>query len=265
MSAISYHTIPPPAILAPYVRYYWVLEGAGAYTHRSMADGCAELLFHYHGVFNELLPNGTTESSFTCGLSGPSQQHRRFAIGSSFGMFGVYLYPYAVYQLLGVPASAVSNHMPHLAHLPAIRAAELQDKMMLATTHAQRATIISQHLIGLLHHAKPARPGITQTIKHIIDTQGTADVATLASQSCLSVRQFERSFKEYAGFSPKLFTRIIRFQKTLAQYGTPHLSLTHIAHAAGYYDQSHFIQDFKSFSGHNPKTYFSGGEGTEWK
>lgn len=49
---MTYYTIPP-SHLSNYVRCFWVLEGgAGSYTHRSMADGCAEIVFHYKAVFD---------------------------------------------------------------------------------------------------------------------------------------------------------------------------------------------------------------------
>lgn len=91
-------------------------------------------------------------------------------------------------------------------------------------------------------------------------------VEALAKQVFQSTRQFERTFKQFAGFNPKLFSRIIRFQTALGEYHNKDKSLTEIAYECGYYDQSHFIQDFKEFSGHNPKEYFSGKtEATEWR
>ena len=59
------------------------------------------------------------------------------------------------------------------------------------------------------------------------------------------------------GFPPKLYSRITRFQAALGEYGSGK-SLTDIAYDCGYYDQSHFINDFREFSGYNPKVYFSG-------
>src|SRR5687768_16270959 len=101
LNQMNYFTIQPPASLAAYVRFFWVLEGdvAQSYIHRSMADGCAELLFHYQGIFDELTESGKTEKSFRSGLSGQSQHFRRFTISENFGIFGVYLYPYAVQDL----------------------------------------------------------------------------------------------------------------------------------------------------------------------
>ena len=92
------------------------------------------------------------------------------------------------------------------------------------------------------------------------------NVQEMAGRAFLSTRQFERNFKQFAGFSPKLYSRIIRFQAAMQQYGNKAMSLTAIAYECGYYDQSHFIHDFKEFSGHHPHHYFSGNaEGTEWR
>ena len=88
---MRYYTIPPSATLAKFVRFFWVLEGDGLpYVHRSMADVCAEMVFHYTGQFDELVD----EKSETCSLTamqGPSNQIRRFNIEKKFGIFGVYL------------------------------------------------------------------------------------------------------------------------------------------------------------------------------
>lgn len=83
----------------------------------------------------------------------------------------------------------------------------------------------------------------------------------------LSERQFERKFREYSGFNPKLCMRIVRFEEACNFYGhSGQKTMTEIAHECGYYDQSHFIRDFKEFSGYEPGHYFSGrAEGVEWR
>ena len=82
----------------------------------------------------------------------------------------------------------------------------------------------------------------------------------------ISQRQLERTFKEYAGFSPKTFARILRFQSATNHYGTTKKTLTEIALDCGYYDQSHFIHDFSQFSGYTPSEYFLGvPEGIEYR
>lgn len=267
---MQYYTIQPPPSLSTYVRYFWVLEGEASldrpYVHRSMADGCAELLFHYQGVFDELFVSASTEKSFSAGLAGPSQRHRRFFIQQPFGIFGVYLYPFAVAQLFSLPSVETRNQMLDLQTLLGSEGTELEERMMLAPDNVARVCIISSFLEKKQQQVTRKAPGVFEMIHSIIQTKGEARIEELSRQSFLSTRQFERSFKHYAGFSPKLFSRIIRFQAALGMYPHKDKSLTEIAHACGYYDQSHFIQDFKEFSGHNPKEYFSGRtEATEWR
>lgn len=267
---MKYITIQPPESLAKYVRFFWVLEGEAffdnPYIHRGMADGCAELVFHYEGVFDEIFINGKSERSFTSGLDAQSQQFRRFSVNQNFGIFGAYLYPFSVSHLFSIPATELKNQMLDLKTLLGKEENGLEEKMMLAVDTASRVQIITQFLEKRLTKTKIIQPGVFDTINYIMETNGMVNVEALAERNFLSVRQFERNFKQFSGFSPKLFSRIIRFQTALKQYGNKQLSLTEIAYKMGYADQSHFIRDFKEFSGQNPRKYFSGeGEGMEWK
>ncbi len=257
-----YYTLPPSPELAPYIRFFWVLESEASesrpYIHRSMADSCAELIFHYRGRFNELISTDKIEKSFTAGLHGPSQNFRRFAIQQSFGIFGVYLYPFALAQLFSIPAVEVCNQMPDLASLLGIEGKELEDKIMCAPDNDTRLGLLSDYFKNKLKTNYLKQPPVFAAIQFIIQNKGLIPVSQLAEQTCLSTRQFERTFKTFSGFGPKLFSRIIRFQAALSEYGNQQKSLTEISYACGYYDQSHFIHDFKEFSGHHPKVYFSG-------
>lgn len=267
---MKYFTIHPSEKLAKYVRYFWVLEGEASvvkpYVHRSMADGCAEMIFHYNGIFDEILRDSFIDRSFSSGLAGQSQLFRRFRINQNFGIFGVYLYPFAVSQLFDFHSEEAKDQMVDLKTLLREDANEVEEKMMLAASNLSRVRIITEYLERRLVKAQRQPPGVFEAIKYIIQTNGTTKIELLAEQSFQSTRQFERNFKRLSGFSPKLFSRIIRFQSALAQYNNKNKSLTDIAYDCGYYDQSHFIQDFKEFSGHNPREYFSGkSEATDWR
>jgi transcriptional regulator GlxA family with amidase domain len=156
--------------------------------------------------------------------------------------------------------------MIDLKSLFRLDANEIEEKMMLAESNARRVEILTDFLERRLIKAERQPPGVFEAIKYIIRTNGATKVEMLAKQNFQSTRQFERNFKRLAGFSPKLFSRIIRFQSALAEYNNKNKSLTEIAYQCGYYDQSHFIQDFKEFSGHNPREYYSGkAEATEWR
>jgi AraC-like DNA-binding protein len=261
-----YVTFPPPPPLARYVRMFWAFEYAvpdgEPYVYRSLADGCAEMVFHYKGRFSQL--GGSCDDIAV--LHAQTSRYRRFLTHGSFGIFGAYLYPSALPQLFGMSSPAFSNEMPALSAVCGAEGRLLEERIMTAKYHHRRVEILSDFLLSQLGKRKPAETAAHQAIQTIIKAQGMVNVTALAADLCLSTRQFERHFKTYAGFSAKTYARIIRFQRAASQYGRIEENLTALAYECGYYDQSHFIHDFKEFSGYHPRQYFSGRpEGIEYR
>lgn len=260
--AVSYHTIPPPAHLSSYVRCFWVLEYENTegvpYIYRSMADGCVEMVFHYSGAFSEII---STQKIFQGNalLHSQSGQYRRFETPGSFGIFGVYLYPYTIKSLLNIPVSEFTGAMPALDILWGKKAHILEEQIMLAGSSSERVHIMTQFLEILLFQDIHTETPVEKVIRYLIHTPHIPSVQELAARVFLSTRQMERKFKEYSGFSPKLYTRILRFQQAIQHYGKmQQKKLSDIALECGYYDQSHFIHEFRQFSGYHPGTFFHG-------
>lgn len=264
---MKYYTIPPPLSLQPFVQFYWVLESdAGPYTHRSMADVGPEMVFHYKGRFAELKDHEKNEPSFIAGVQTPSDKFRRFSIDRDFGIFGVYFYPYALPLLAGSSAIELRDQMIDLDHLFGQRGADLTERMITAVDNQRRVRIINEFLETRFANISLRHDTIFSAIQFVIRSAGDVRISDVADRFSLSQRQFQRKFKEYAGFTPKLFSRILRFHAAMEQYGVQHKSLTQIAFDCGYYDQSHFIHEFKQFSGYHPRTYFYGdAEGVAWR
>jgi AraC-like DNA-binding protein len=83
-------------------------------------------------------------------------------------------------------------------------------------------------------------------------------VKQLAADSCLSIRQFERIFPAFVGLSPKQYLRIARFQKIIQLGNSGHFdNYTSLAYDCGYYDQAHFIHDFRPITDLSPREFFN--------
>jgi AraC-like DNA-binding protein len=101
------------------------------------------------------------------------------------------------------------------------------------------------------------RPGallpIDSALHLLMQSNGTLSMQSIASHSCLSMKQFERKCRERIGMNPKLYARILKFSNAYRIHeSNPQLSWTKIAYEAGYFDQMHMIRDFKVFAGVNP-------------
>lgn len=89
-----------------------------------------------------------------------------------------------------------------------------------------------------------------------INHQATVDIASLADMCCVSYRQFIRIFTAHVGLNPKEYLRIVRFQRSLSiLQHHPDVAFTDVAYRCGYYDQPHFINEFKAFTGSTPTEY----------
>jgi len=98
---------------------------------------------------------------------------------------------------------------------------------------------------------------INHAINIISQARGKISIENLASETCLSRKQFERKFSELIGITPKQYLKTIRLQYSLFLKSRKRkLNITDLAYEVGYYDQAHFINDFKSQTGYTPKQYF---------
>lgn len=265
---MNYYTIPPSAKLARYVRFFWVYEGeateAEPYIYRGYADTCTELVFHFRTAFDLVRPDETHESSIIAGIHAQTRKFTRWVAKRDWSIFGCYIYPFAIPRMFGFPASDLTNDLTDFRSLLGVVGDELEEKIMTARNIAERVAILSAFLERRLDRDLRELPPVFTAINRIIKARGLIDLNTLSSDLCMSHRNFERKFKEFSGFSPKMYSRIARFQSTLNEYGSGR-PLTDIAYDHGYYDQSHFINDFRELSGYNPKIYFSGNaEGSEY-
>ena len=235
------------------------------FVHRSMADGCVEIVFHYRARFDEVDAVGIATPSALSTIQAQSTRFRRFVARESFGIFGAYLYPYAIPRLFASPAADFTNISPELDDVFGLEGKLLEEEMATALSNADRVGIVSRFLETKLANSRRGIPDIYRAIDSIIHSAADVRIADLAREHGLSIRQFERKFKEFAGLNPKLYSRVMRFQAATRYKLDGVRDLTEIAYACGYYDQSHFINDFRRFSGYTPKEYFwRDAEGTQY-
>lgn len=97
---------------------------------------------------------------------------------------------------------------------------------------------------------------IEQATALIAQSHGTATVDKLCSQLEITARQIERLFIQHVGLSPKLACRIVRFRNAIKLLESSHrVTWADFALMCGYYDQAHFIRDFREFAGLTPSEY----------
>jgi len=108
---------------------------------------------------------------------------------------------------------------------------------------------VEKFLLGKMNFLKKILP-FDFAMHQLLHQRGNLSINEAASLACLSLRQFERKCYERLGMSPKMFARITRFSHAYKIFErSTSVNWTSIAHQSGYYDQMHFIRDFKQFAG----------------
>jgi AraC-like DNA-binding protein len=155
-------------------------------------------------------------------------------------------------DLFGVPSSEVTNHTYDADAVLGKPIKELEQRLGNCETFQQRISVANHFFAGRLKHAQ-AVDRTAFAANQILTSSGKLASADLARQAGIGIRQFQREFSARFGASPKLFSRIVRFQNALdtkARSSTK--SWTDIAHELGYYDQMHMVHDFKEFTSESP-------------
>ena len=255
---MKYHTTEPVERLQPFIRYFWSLEsGEGSAfptSFRTIADGCPGLLFQH--TDKGTLFQHTKELPATF-LFGQSTAHAALHVHGRFSATGICFYPHALASLFGMNASLLTDSCMDLDDLARQQGFYLSEQLAMATDANERVAILTAFLLLQLNRRSLQQdPRMQAALSEIVRSNGTVPLRHLQEQLQLSERSFERHFKQYIGISPKLFSRICRFQASLSQLRSSNYEkLSDIAFEHDYADQSHFIRSFKEFAGFSPLRY----------
>ena len=229
----------PCAALRSRVLSIDIVESAGGET-TVLPSSSAVLGFQYRGRVHA----GALALS-NAGITGIQQGPRVYAYERGTGSLLVRFTPQGA-ACLGLPASQITGHsVPLDAILPAAGVREAIERLQSASTQPARVALVEQLLMTLPFAQDRV---IARAIELL---SGPLPVAQVAKTLALSERQLERRFLSRVGITPKRFATLRRFERAL-ELARRAPSLSHLALDSGYYDQSHFIREFRGFAGMAP-------------
>ena len=212
------------------------------------------LFYPYDRPMAEDVNTKQVYSLYACTITGQLTERTILSLGCNHLMIKIGFQPGALQRLLGEPMhkmlpyknydgeAVFGNNVNHVINALA-NAADFETMKNIA----------NDFMFGLLY--KIRKPlAIDCVIPEILKHGGVVKIDSLVKQACMSNRQFERAFKNRMGVSPKFYSRLVRFGKAwLLKENNPHFSWTKVAYDCNYFDQMHFIRDFKEFANTNPK------------
>ncbi len=129
----------------------------------------------------------------------------------------------------------------------------IREALLHAPTVQQKFMLAEQMLANVYKGRLTVNPFVEYAVNRIMQQPDQTVIADLSAKVGYSQKHLIKLFKEHVGTTPKGFVKIMRFQKAVAEIEkNPGTSWASIAYESGYYDQAHFINDFRSFSGFTP-------------
>jgi AraC-like DNA-binding protein len=258
---MSYCIASPSEKLKPYIKQYWAVENmlnqGEQYTQRIIPGGLPELTLYIGNKPKVCVGRRSLEDNFL--LNGQQNDYYDILISENLSIFSISFLPQGLSQFFSLPIHELLNINASLKYINKELYEELEGKLSASVSFQEKIDITERYFINLLanNNRRFEFLRIDNIIELIRRTKGNISIDKLASDSCLSRKQFERTFLEYIGISPKQYLKIIRLQAAIDHKSkNKQISLTNLAYENGYYDQSHFIHDFRTMTGLTPKQFF---------
>ena len=177
--------------------------------------------------------------------------------GHDFWALKIIFQPCALFRLTGIPMHELVSNFADAEVIFGKNATLLYERLNSSDDLNEMIEQIELYLQKIISQKTKDIHPIDFVCQQILIQNSRQNIDILAKQSFLSTRQFIRKFEERTGISPKLYDRIVRFDKAYRlKNNNPNLDWLSIALESGYYDYQHLTKDYKDFTNHTPVTYF---------
>ena len=258
---MDYQVFDPPNELRPFIKCFWTLESTANENpsrQRVVPDGCMEMIFHYGDLYRQYLEDGSSLIQPKSFVFGQITRFLEIEPTGKTGIISARFLPEGLLPFIQIPVVELENKAVGLNKLFGDAGRKLEEDVLKDDSNIKRIEIIKNFLLSHLQHPHTIDNITKSCVEVILQSQGQLNLVDLADKHNINRRSLERKFTSAIGMSPKQLTKVIRLQAAIKMLEKKQFtSLTSLAYENGYYDQAHFIRDFKDFTGVSPKSFYS--------
>jgi AraC-like DNA-binding protein len=252
--------VPSPP-LSQFVNLLWLYEG---YTQphakeRILPTGEMQIVINLAEDRSCIYDRDDTDHCENFGgalLSGAHSRYQVIGTAQQASVIGVHFRSGGAFPFLRRPAGELRDTSVSLDALWGRAAIELREQLLEAATHQARFEILEHALLAELARGFDQHDAVGFALHRFMAAPHLTTMASVSEQIGLSPKRFIQVFRDETGFTPKVFCRIRRFHRALDRMeGRKSVDWAEVALDCGYFDQAHFIHDFRAFSGINPSSY----------
>lgn len=241
---VSYIESLPVRILQNFIYCYWNLKTTkpldNSYNYRVVSDGCIDVFFELSN-YQEIYVMGFCNSFM------------EFDINKEFNYFGIRFLPGAFSMLFNIDASELTNRSEYLDSVQTDLYKNIQQLMQSCLSIEDLCSNADNYFLNHITTFEVKFDNrFSKALAFVLNNKGIVNVETELNDG-ISSRHLRRLFNFYVGDTAKSFCRVIRFQNLLKiDPSISQLQADKLFYDFGYYDQTHFIKEFKQYYGTTP-------------
>ncbi len=253
---MNYQRIEPDKKLTPWVDCYWLADSDSLVQEKKkiIPDGFPEIIFHYRDPYRINI-SGRWQQQSKHLFAGQIRKFFFLENTGASGMVGIKFKPAALASLFDLSMTDYVDKVVPLSKVVGKTFDSIATLIHDPVTPEELTKAIDRELSLLLKPISDDALKVERCLALIFSRKGNVEVAELCDQVSVTERQLQRLFNRYIGLAPKFYCRVVRFSHIFSLMEQHDSSWVEIALESGYYDQSHFIRNFKVFTGEDPSAY----------
>lgn len=250
----KFETYIPSDILKPFIKSFAIQETADEKAYRVLPDTGLVLGFQYKGRLSRI-DNQLEITLSISGVSGLSDHSKTFKNFPGTGTVLVFFREAGAAPFFQQPLHELFRESISLDNfMLRSQLCCLEEQLAEAASDNSRIAAVENFLINRMTVTQPDKL-VLAALSLIHKSKGNIRIKQLAEQLHISQSPLEKRFRMEVGASPKKFASIVRLKNVIEKHTTIK-SLTELGYEAGFYDQAHFIKEFKIFTGDTPENFF---------
>jgi len=256
-----YRTHIPTPPLSSFVELFWLYQGYQQPhdKERLLPTGTTEIVIDLREDNNKVYDreDHSRYETFSGGIvCGPHSEHFVIDTAGQASVIGIHFKPGGAFPFIKEPLDELHNTHVSLDVLWGSNAGQLRERLLGAETPEEKFAILEHCLMAQAVRPLFRNPAVAFALNELHSVPTVRTISELTEEIGFSARRFIQLFSAEVGLTPKLFCRVRRFQEVLHIIRKQtDVDWADVAISCGYFDQAHFIRDFKAFSGINPTAY----------
>lgn len=243
----------PNERLKPYIKHFIVSENELESEYKVLPSSGLVIGFQYKGQLATIKNNAENKLA-SAGITGISDSYKIFKNSAGIGTILVYFTEIGFTHFATHPANELFNLSLSLEDIfDKNKVQEVEEKLTTTITDKERIKIVEQFFAAQLKEIQTDKL-VAEAVNLIYQSKGTIRIKELSEKLFISQSPFEKRFRKVVGTTAKKFASIVRFNSILDNL-IETKTLTEICYKNNFFDQAHFIKDFKQFTGDTPKDF----------